>query len=134
MKAEFLFWLLRRWALFAFCFSMVTALSAEAGKEPSSSPAIPVKRHLRFDDTIEVLSTVSAAYVRGRIDALNKQEGLYAKTRARLRRLLDAGYDPTLLDECLYAPADDAIVVGMWRLRSAAPPVGGMPDQCRMSG
>ena len=56
---------------------------------------------------------VSAAYVREQVESLDRTKPLYRRTHACFLRLLDEGENPALLNECLDALGDDAIIVGM---------------------
>lgn len=75
--------------------------------------AVPENERPPVDETDGGGSKVSRAFVRQEIETLDKHSRLYLKTHDCFIRLLNEGYDPTLLDECLNALGDDAMVVGM---------------------
>jgi hypothetical protein len=57
--------------------------------------------------------TVSRAYVRQRLDWLKVNDPRHFKTHAYFETLIEAGYDPVLLDGWLDGLYDDVVVVGM---------------------
>ena len=114
------------WKLHRARFARLLLLGALAGTEPLLSRAqpaqaegqyaeevLPKNQLLELEENSGPAPTVSAAYVREEIESLNKKEPLYIKTHATFLRLLNEGWDPTLLDNCLDALGDDAVMVGM---------------------
>jgi hypothetical protein len=59
------------------------------------------------------LTTVSKEYIRQRLDWLRGQDPRHFKAHAYFEKLIDAGYDPLLLDTWLDGLYDGVVVVGM---------------------
>jgi hypothetical protein len=94
------------------CLSPLFA-SAQSSARNEVEGLLPKTEVLQLEGEVESNPKISAAYLRYQIEALDKKEPLYIKTHTCFFHLLDAGWDPTLLNECLDALGDDAIIVGM---------------------
>lgn len=95
------------------CLAPLLAPAQSSSAKSKEEDVLPKSEVRQLEEEVEQTSTVSAAYLREQIEALDKKEPLYVKTHACFFRLLDAGWSPTLLNQCLDALGDDAIIVGM---------------------